>query len=69
MSAGKQVQVGGNGIGLPGALFVAFVVLKLTGVIDWSWWWVTAPLWIGFAVSAFFLLIGLLIVATARRRF
>ena len=27
-------------------LFVIFLVLKLTGNIDWSWWWVTSPLWI-----------------------
>lgn len=27
-------------------LFVVFLVLKLTGNIDWSWWWVTSPLWI-----------------------
>lgn len=26
-------------------LFLTFLVLKLTSVIDWSWWWVTAPLW------------------------
>ncbi len=26
-------------------LGVAFVVLKLTGYIEWSWWWVTAPFW------------------------
>ena len=25
---------------------VAFVVLKLIGVIDWSWWWVLSPIWI-----------------------
>ena len=30
---------------LPSVLFVVFLVLKLTSVIDWSWWWVTAPLW------------------------
>lgn len=29
------------------ALFLLFLGLKLTGHIDWSWWWVTAPLWIG----------------------
>lgn len=33
-------------IGLPGILFVVFLILKLCGVISWSWWWVTAPLWI-----------------------
>lgn len=38
---------GGGGIGVVGLLGVAFVVLKLCGVIDWSWWWVTAPFWIG----------------------
>jgi len=28
-------------------LFIVFLVLKLTGLIAWSWWWVTAPLWGG----------------------
>lgn len=27
-------------------LFFVFLVLKLCKVITWSWWWVTAPLWI-----------------------
>jgi len=35
-----------NGIGLGTVLFLIFLVLKLTDHIDWSWWWVTAPLWI-----------------------
>jgi hypothetical protein len=33
-------------------LFLVFLVLKLTEVIAWSWWWVTAPLWIPFAILA-----------------
>lgn len=40
----------GGGIGLCGALFIVFLVLKLIGTITWSWWWVTAPLWIPLAV-------------------
>lgn len=32
-------------------LAVAFIVLKLTGVIDWSWWWVLSPLWITLALG------------------
>ncbi len=36
-------------------LFTVFVTLKLTGYISWSWWWVTAPLWGGFAL--FFIII------------
>ena len=27
-------------------LWVMFVGLKLTNHIDWSWWWVLAPLWV-----------------------
>lgn len=34
-----------SGIGFCGALFLLFLGLKLGKVIDWSWWWVTAPLW------------------------
>ena len=38
-----------SGIGLGSILFIVFLVLKLTNVIDWSWWWVTSPLWIPLA--------------------
>ena len=31
-------------------LTVVFVILKLTDVIDWSWWWVFSPLWIPLAI-------------------
>lgn len=34
-------------IGLAWIVFIVFMVLKLTHVIDWSWWWVSAPLWGG----------------------
>ncbi|PJL41034.1 hypothetical protein B9Y78_07975 [Stenotrophomonas maltophilia] len=40
-----------GGIGFTGLLTVAFVVLKLTKVIDWSWWWVLSPIWIATALS------------------
>jgi hypothetical protein len=39
-----------SGIGFTGALTIAFVVLKLIGVINWSWWWVISPIWIGLLV-------------------
>jgi hypothetical protein len=37
----------------PLALFLVFLVLKLTGYIAWSWVWITAPLWFGPAVFIF----------------
>lgn len=55
----------GNGIGSGTLLFLLFLALKLTGYIDWSWWWVTAPLWAGAALvvglAALALLLGVLI--------
>jgi hypothetical protein len=39
-----------GGINFETILFIVFLVLKLTGTIDWSWWWVTAPLWIPVAI-------------------
>lgn len=39
-----------GGIGFSGMLFLLFLGLKLGGVITWSWWWVTAPLWIPAAI-------------------
>jgi hypothetical protein len=35
-----------SGLGIGTILFLIFMVLKLTNYIDWSWWWITAPLWI-----------------------
>lgn len=61
-----------GGIGFVGALTIAFIVLKLTGVIGWSWWWVLSPLWIAglfwlvmLAVAA--LIVGLLFLKDERR--
>ena len=54
-----------GGIGVFGLLGVAFVVLKLTGYIDWSWWYVTLPFWGGAAVALGVLLIALLFAAVA----
>ena len=64
--ADKSVSVGG-GSSLATLLTVAFVVLKLTGAIDWSWWWVLSPLWISIGLAVFILIIVLLILAFVER--
>ena len=48
-----------NGLGVGTILFLIFMVLKLTNYIDWSWWWVTAPLWIPILIIG---IIGLLAI-------
>lgn len=51
-----------GGIGFFGLLFIVFLVLKLTGVITWSWWWVTAPLWGPLAfVIAVLIVVGIVV--------
>ena len=41
-----KIDIGGKVFGFPTTLFIVFMVLKLCGVITWSWWWVTAPVWV-----------------------
>lgn len=54
-----------SGIGVVGLLGVVFVALKLTGVIGWSWWWVTLPFWGGFAIAIAILFVWLLVMMLA----
>lgn len=42
----KDDNQSSGGIGFVGLLTVVFITLKLTGYIDWSWWWVWSPMWI-----------------------
>ena len=51
-----------SGIGFSGLLFIVLLVLKLTHVIDWSWWWVTAPLWGSILITLLFLFVVYVVV-------
>jgi phosphoglycerol transferase MdoB-like AlkP superfamily enzyme len=46
-----------GGVGFAGLLTIAFIVLKLTNVISWSWWWVLSPLWISAALVILIMII------------
>ena len=50
-----------RGIGFTGLLTVAFIVLKLCGVIGWSWIWVLSPIWISAALGLSLILIAIII--------
>jgi hypothetical protein len=73
----RKVVVGRSGPSLFTLTFIVFLVLKLTGHIDWSWWYVTAPLWapvlfiIGALAGAgivFAIIYGIKAIFRARRR-
>lgn len=54
MSGGSNSDRSG-GIGFCGLLTIAFIVLKLTNYIDWSWWWVLSPIWLPLAAFLLFM--------------
>jgi len=56
-----------NGIGVGTTLFIVFLILKLTNTIDWSWWWVTSPLWLPLALGIVILgVVGMVMGASGR---
>lgn len=66
MNKSENKSSGRSGMGCLGffavLLGVAFIVLKLVGVIDWSWWWVLAPIW-GYVALGFVIFLVALAIA------
>lgn len=60
-----------GGIGFAGLLTIVFITLKLTGVIDWSWWWVWSPLYISalIVIAIVLIIIAIEVVKSSRGRF
>jgi hypothetical protein len=58
-----------GGIGFFGLLQILFIGLKLTGHINWSWWWVLSPTWIGFSLALliFGVVFAILVVAEMKK--
>ncbi len=50
-----------GGIGFTGLLTIAFIVLKLCNVINWSWWWVLSPIWISVCLVLAILIIVVIV--------
>ena len=65
----NKTTVNKSGVGFSGLLTIAFIVLKLCGVIDWAWVWVLAPMWISFGLVLLILAICFIIALIARLRY
>lgn len=63
----SEVNNVGKGIGLCILAGITLMVLKLGGIIGWSWWWVTIPFWGPFAllILALLLIVILKLVSKA----
>lgn len=55
----KNKEVTVRGMSASTILGIAFIILKLCGVIQWSWLWVLAPFWIPFVLFIILLLIAI----------
>lgn len=54
------------GTGLLDILLIVFIVLKLVGVISWSWWIVLIPLWIELGIFIIGLIVIVIMVLSKR---
>lgn len=61
----ERSSAAGGGVGFFGLLTLIFVTLKLTGFINWSWWWVLSPLWM-LPVIVFVLILALVLIEGRR---
>jgi hypothetical protein len=57
----KQSSSSSGGIGFVGLLTIVFITLKLTGFINWSWWWVLSPSLISIAIAIVVIIIAVII--------
>ena len=62
----QQQQTTTGGVSTLGVVQIVFIILKLVGVIDWSWWAVFIPLYISIAIIVLLLVIGLLIIGVTK---
>ena len=58
----KRNSSSSSGIGILGVLQIVFLVLKLTGLITWSWTVVLSPLWISLVMLVIFLIVTIIVV-------
>ena len=65
MNESKKQTTGG--VSIFGVLTIIFVVLKLTGLITWSWVWVLAPLWIPLALILVIAFIAAIVIAVMQK--
>lgn len=62
----EKSSTASGGSGFLSLLLLAFIILKLTHVIDWSWWWVLSPFWIPLGI--WLILVAISLPAIIKRR-
>ena len=63
-----KVETSSGGIGFCGLLTIVFIVLKLVGIINWSWFWVLSPMIFSISFTVLILLIVFALVIWANSK-
>ena len=58
----KVIAKGGHSMSIGTVVGIVFIVLKLIGLIEWSWVWVLAPFWIGAIITILALIVGVIAI-------
>lgn len=67
MSNNDKSTATGGGISFASLLTIAFIILKLCNVINWSWWWVLSPIWISIGLLVVTFIVAMTVIALADR--
>jgi hypothetical protein len=51
-----------GGVGLATVIGIVFIILKLVGVIAWSWWWVLSPFWIPLGLALVIAIVSRIVI-------
>ena len=51
----------GGGLNILGVVEIVFIILKLLGIINWSWWIVLIPLWIDLGITLLIILVIIIV--------
>ena len=58
----------GGGLNILGVVEIVFIILKLLGIINWSWWIVLIPLWIDLGITLLIILVIIVAIIMDNKR-
>ena len=67
-SNNNRSSAAGGGLSILGVVEIVFIILKLLGVINWSWWIVLIPLWIDLGITLLVILFIIVAIIMANKR-
>lgn len=67
-SNNNRNSAAGGGLNILGVVEIVFIILKLLGIINWSWWIVLIPLWIDLGITLLIILVIIVAIIMDNKR-